>query len=542
MIGKVRVLLVILFMLVGAGLSGLLLMQHHGEDQAVALTSQICGDAPAEETGCGKVNQSQYSMVAGVPLAAAGVFFYLSLAVLLVLAVLAGPEVRGIGAGLALMLLGLGLAADLVLLGLQALKIGAFCRLCLYTYLLTAASFVLLWPARRRPDGAFAAAAGPQGRLVIGGWVLGSLFLVAALAGAELTLEHRARSRSVSLLGGPVSLPPLPSPASGPAGTGGAELARARAEAQQARQEAARLREILESPEKVQEYYASKAMDEYEGQKVEKLDLTGVPVLGSAAAPVRVVEFSDFLCPHCKQLAAAFESYLPQSGGRVGVYFKNYPLDQECNPNLGRNVNPGSCWLARGAICASQLGGFKPYYDKVWEASPRNATAASVADLAAGVGLDRAAMEACLGSSQADTQLKAEIAEAARLGVTGTPTLFVNGRRLQNLGLFLQAVDKESQRLGLAPLPPPQAGHAGHDHDDHTGHDHGAEPHPAPPQPAPPQPAPPQPAPPEAAAPDRSGDSAAQHPEASAASQAADAGQPEAGETAEVPAATAAPQ
>jgi hypothetical protein len=68
------------------------------------------------------------------------------------------------------------------------------------------------------------------------------------------------------------------------------------------------------------------------------LHLKGVPFKGPAEAPIRVVEFSDFLCPFCRQIASAFAGYIPQSANRVVVYFKNYPLDSTCNSTLKQPV------------------------------------------------------------------------------------------------------------------------------------------------------------------------------------------------------------
>jgi protein-disulfide isomerase len=56
-------------------------------------------------------------------------------------------------------------------------------------------------------------------------------------------------------------------------------------------------------------------------------------------------------------------------------------------------------------------------------------------------------------------RLKLDIAEGKEAGLTGTPTLFVNGKRLPRVEYFLQAVEKESSRLGLPPLPKPHQGH-----------------------------------------------------------------------------------
>src|SRR5438445_560262 len=91
--GAVRRLLVALVIgLVGAALSGVLLMQYHGEPTAVSAVNQACGDG--QTSGCEEVARSPYSRVAGVPLAALGLLFYLSLAVLAALAALAPAHSR----------------------------------------------------------------------------------------------------------------------------------------------------------------------------------------------------------------------------------------------------------------------------------------------------------------------------------------------------------------------------------------------------------------------------------------------------------------
>ena len=184
------------------------------------------------------------------------------------------------------------------------------------------------------------------------------------------------------------------------------------------------------------------------------LKLEGTAYKGPAQAPIRVVEFSDFLCPFCKNIAGAFASYLPASAGRVSVYFKNYPLDSECNPNVASSIHPGACHLARGGLCAHEQGRFWPYHDRVFLGDPiASPTKADVARLAGEAGLDGAAFQTCVESPRIKEKLAAEIAEARASGVNGTPTLFVNGKRLPRINDFTQTVDKEAQKLGLPPLP-----------------------------------------------------------------------------------------
>src|SRR5262245_230494 len=165
-----RLLAAALLCLVNAGVSGLLLLQHHGEGAAVAAVGQLCGEG--QDSGCATVARSPYSSVKGLPLAAAGVFLYGSLMVLLVLALLAGPEARAAAGALALLALGAALIVDAGLLGVQAIAIRAFCRLCLLTYLLGGLALLALLPARR--DGAVVGEAmkRPDGRLVLVAWAL----------------------------------------------------------------------------------------------------------------------------------------------------------------------------------------------------------------------------------------------------------------------------------------------------------------------------------------------------------------------------------
>jgi protein-disulfide isomerase len=145
---------------------------------------------------------------------------------------------------------------------------------------------------------------------------------------------------------------------------------------------------------------------------------------------------------------------VPQAGGRVVVYFKNYPLDTECNPKLPRSVHAGACNLALGAVCANRQGKFDAYHDRVFSAELRDPKAADVVKLAGEAGLNAAAMEGCLSDPRTRATLDAEVAEGNRLGVTATPTVYVNGKKLPRINDFVAVVDKEARAKGFPPLAP----------------------------------------------------------------------------------------
>jgi len=422
----------ILLLLVGAVLAALLLMQHHGEPGAVGAVKELCGDG--QTSGCEVVAQSQYSRLAGVPLAALGLFFYLSLAALLLLATAAGSDAEAAGLRLALGATLFALAVDVVLFGLQGFVIKAFCRLCLATYAVNAVLAVALWPARQSKQGLSA-----LGRLALTGWAIA----VASLAGGVLawngTLVARAANRAGTLLGAPAASAAAVTP-------GGDEALRV---------EVQRLHETLDDPQKYNEYLTAKSEREFDAASVQTFELAGVPVKGAADARIQVVEFSDFLCPYCRAIAGAFKDFLPQSQGRVSVRFKNYPLDKECNAHMNNTIHVGACWVARGGICAQQQGKFWAYHDRIFENPPREPGRSDVVKLAGEAGLDATALAACLDAPGTSARLKAEVDEAERAGVKATPTLFLNGKKLPRVNDFLVMVEKESARLGLPPLAKP---------------------------------------------------------------------------------------
>src|SRR5438093_13020033 len=124
-VGRVRLLLAALVCAVSAATSGLLLLEHHGEPRATAAVSQVCGEGA--QSGCETVARSRYSQIRGMPLAAIGMFFVLSVGSLLLTSHLAGPETHVAVAALRLLSFVIALAADIVLFRLQVVAISALC-------------------------------------------------------------------------------------------------------------------------------------------------------------------------------------------------------------------------------------------------------------------------------------------------------------------------------------------------------------------------------------------------------------------------------
>ncbi len=472
---KLRIVVAVILCLAGAVVSGVLLGQHHGEAWAVSAVKGACGDSQSQTSGCEEVARSSWSSFAGIPVAAYGLVFYLSLVILLILAICAAPAWRDLFAKAAMFLLVLGLLIDLFLLGVQALSIHAYCELCIWTYVLSAAALFALFPARKAALKEAVATFKPEGRLAVAGWVLGSLAIMASVFGFDGMLRARAEYRQSTLLGKLTPAadfsPAAPAPAitpppvvASPAVVDNTPAAKVPAPASAARssketqdpeywqKQAKKLEETLEDPTKVEAYYTQKALREYNTATPVSINLENTPSKGFSGAPVIVVEYSDFMCPYCRQLAGALSRFVPDSNGRVILYFKNYPLDKNCNDKLMGSTHPGACNLALGSICANFQGKFEAFHDRAFNTEFRDPQPADVVRIAGEAGLDTAAMQSCLDDPKAKAVLASQIAEANRLGVHSTPTVYIDSKKLPRVADFLTIVDQEARKKGFKPL------------------------------------------------------------------------------------------
>ena len=327
---------------------------------------------------------------------------------------------RNAAAALAFGIVVAALAADLGLFGIQAFAIGAFCSLCLVTYGVNIVSAFLLFPWASKLGSIKTSLLGAEGSRAFTVWALGSLVFLVSVVSFDRVLASEA-AQQPDMLGAtilpapePESEPELapepelepepepeaepepelaPAPASATSDDDGAALAALEARLADARAKIAEFETTLDDPQKYQEYQLAQAQAQFDQEPVNELALDGTPFKGPDKASVRVVEFSDFMCPYCRNLAGAFTNYMSQSDGRVAIYFKNYPLDQACNSALSRTVHDGACELALGAVCAHEQGKFWPYHDQVFAEPPSNPTNDDVVRIATAAGLDGDSIE-----------------------------------------------------------------------------------------------------------------------------------------------------
>src|SRR5437899_1988180 len=119
-----------------------------------------------------------------------------------------------------------------------------------------------------------------------------------------------------------------------------------------------------------------------------KLNTDGATIRGSANAPVTIVEFSDFHCPFCRQVAPVVAQVLSRYGDKVKLVYRDFPLD---------SLHPQARQTAEAARCAGDQGKFWQYHDRLL-AGDSGGGPAELKGSASAVGLDIVAFDRCLSS------------------------------------------------------------------------------------------------------------------------------------------------
>jgi protein-disulfide isomerase len=171
-------------------------------------------------------------------------------------------------------------------------------------------------------------------------------------------------------------------------------------------------------------------------------------VLGDQNAKVTLVQFSDFQCPFCRRF---FEETLPQikkeyiDTGKVKLTFRHYPLD----------FHPAAYPSALAAECANEQGKFWELHDKIFEEQAKQGTGTvqytidDVKTWAAAIVMDQTQFASCIDSNKYDAQVKEDVADAQKVGVSGTPATYVNGMLVsgaQPYSVFKTIIDQELQK------------------------------------------------------------------------------------------------
>ncbi len=143
-------------------------------------------------------------------------------------------------------------------------------------------------------------------------------------------------------------------------------------------------------------------------------------------------------CPFCKRVQGTLGELLARYGDKVKLVHRDFPID---------SLHPQARRLHEAARCANEQGKFWPFHDLLYARSP--AKPEQLQASAQEVGLNLPAFEQCVANGKYRAAVQRDVDEGIRLGITGTPSFFINGRQLtgaQPLENFAHAIDEELAR------------------------------------------------------------------------------------------------
>ena len=374
---KSRTLLLV-FALIGLGASTISSYVHYqlltdpGYHSFCDVTSKV---------SCTEAYRSQYGSFMGVPVAIGGMIFFALTAVLAGFGGAAKSPARENAAGYIFLLSTVGLAFTLYLAWASYFVLGIFCIFCAITYVSVVALF-----------------------LISGG----------AVSYPMTTLPRRAAGDARTLLSSPVALVMLLV-----IGVGGAALIAAFPdETQVASQQAEALENFQPLP--------GEQRRQLEGWWAVQPQVD-VPVKPAEGTRVLIVKFSDYQCPACRSAHDALKPVLAKYQAQ-GVQFvlKHYPLEPECNPNAATMNHFGSC----EAAAAYEMARSTPHQSRLddWLFAHQQTLTKDVVRQAA---LEQAGINDFDSRYGAALQMVKTDAELGKqVNVTSTPTIFINGRKV----------------------------------------------------------------------------------------------------------------
>lgn len=171
---------------------------------------------------------------------------------------------------------------------------------------------------------------------------------------------------------------------------------------------------------------------------IDQTKIAKAPMKGNVNAQVTIVEFSDFQCPFCEKfytqtLSQIDDAYIKT--GKAKLVYMNFPL----------SIHNEAEKAAEAGLCAQAQGKFWEMHDKMFE-NQESLSVVNEKKWARDLGMNGAQFDLCLDSGKYAADIKASFDYGSQLGVTGTPSFFINGVRIEGaypFETFKQAIDAQ---------------------------------------------------------------------------------------------------
>ena len=177
---------------------------------------------------------------------------------------------------------------------------------------------------------------------------------------------------------------------------------------------------VLGSPEEPSPYKVSFPLDE-----------------GLAEAPLRIVKFSDFECPSCKMMSGHLAQIAMRYRGKVDIQYYFYPLDPSCNPGMRSPLHRNACNASYLAYCLPEK--FREIEHMIFE-NQEGLSSEWLRGIA-----EREGVLDCYEAPETKEAVTAMIRQAEPFNVSSTPTILVNGRKIEGvlpLGQLMMVLDE----------------------------------------------------------------------------------------------------
>ncbi len=363
-----------------------------------------------EIINCDLVNSSPASEMFGIPITLFGMGFYGGLAIATMFSEKNTPKLHQVNALFAIVAL-----IYSAYLGYQAKLIGAVCVMCISLYIGNA---LLLWAGIKgiREDGVSLFSDLPSLAQATSALVISGTFALTVLLGSAMLPDTGPKDIRDAV-------PPVPANA---------------------------------DPNSAE--FLSQLFNKPRGQ----ITLDGTePILGDPNAPYLLVEWADYMCPHCARAAVEVRQLVTEFP-QIQVRFKTFPLTAQCNPGIEHDGGPERCKAAMTANCAQEQG-------KFWElqhllfANQGRFSDDDLAYMAEQVDLDMEKWVACMENKEVVDGIVADARAGMKAGVTGTPAMYLKGTHgsefveVIGAGAALRLIDAHANGIDL-PEPGPYRG------------------------------------------------------------------------------------
>lgn len=142
-------------------------------------------------------------------------------------------------------------------------------------------------------------------------------------------------------------------------------------------------------------------------------------IIGKSTAPVTIVEYGDYECPHCQRAHFMLQELMTQLSDQARLVFRNFPLGE---------IHPHAARAAEAAECAGAQGKFWDMHNTLFE-NQQSLEDEDLVGYAAEIGLDLERFQLELFNGMHRPRVREDFIGGVHSGVNGTPTFFINGDR-----------------------------------------------------------------------------------------------------------------